>query len=150
MFFKKIFEFTFNSLESLAIFRMILFSSLLNRKVAHSFFLLSVFFERRLLTEFLAYCSDHKELKPQIYKSVFTCRTKDQSEEFCTSSKNTHWDFLCSDRSNLNLIRWLIFKIVSFVAINNGKNHYFKDHTYKADMGDHFDETEKFHQAAPL
>ena len=31
------------------------------------------------------------------------------------------WDFLCSDCSNLNLIRWLIFEIVSFVAIATDK-----------------------------
>ena len=33
----------------------------------------------------------------------------------------THWDFLCSDPSNLNLIRWKIFKIFSFVAIDIDK-----------------------------
>ena len=33
----------------------------------------------------------------------------------------THWDFLCSDHSNLNLMRWWILAIVSFVGINNDK-----------------------------
>ena len=33
----------------------------------------------------------------------------------------SHWDYLCSDRSNLNLIRWWILVIVSFVGINNDK-----------------------------
>ena len=32
-----------------------------------------------------------------------------------------HWDFLCSDRSNLNLMRWWILVIVSFVGINSDK-----------------------------
>ena len=33
----------------------------------------------------------------------------------------SHWDFLCSDRSNVNLMRWWILVIVSFVGINNDK-----------------------------
>ena len=33
----------------------------------------------------------------------------------------THWDFLCSDCSNLNLIRWWILLIVSFVRVNSDK-----------------------------
>ena len=32
-----------------------------------------------------------------------------------------HWDFLCSDRSNLNLMRWWILVIVSFVGVNSDK-----------------------------
>ena len=32
-----------------------------------------------------------------------------------------HWDFLCSDRSNLNLMRWWIIVIVSFLGINSDK-----------------------------
>ena len=33
-----------------------------------------------------------------------------------------HWDFLCSDRSNLELMRWWILVIVNFVGINGDKN----------------------------
>ena len=33
-----------------------------------------------------------------------------------------HWDFLCSDRSNLELMRWWILVIVNFVGINSDKN----------------------------
>ena len=32
-----------------------------------------------------------------------------------------HWDFLCSDHSNLKLIKWQIFEIVNFVAIDTDK-----------------------------
>ena len=32
-----------------------------------------------------------------------------------------HWEFLCSDCSNLNLMRWRILVIVSFLGINSDK-----------------------------
>ena len=32
-----------------------------------------------------------------------------------------HWDFLRSDRSNFNLMRWWILVIVSFVGVNSDK-----------------------------
>ena len=38
------------------------------------------------------------------------------------SSSKTHWDFSCSDRPNLKLIRWQIFKNDSLVAIDTEKN----------------------------
>ena len=34
---------------------------------------------------------------------------------------NTHWDFLCSDCSNLNLMRWWILVIVTFLGFNSDK-----------------------------
>ena len=33
----------------------------------------------------------------------------------------SHWDFLCSDCSNLNLMRWWILVIVTFLGINSNK-----------------------------
>ena len=32
---------------------------------------------------------------------------------------SSHWDFLCSDRPNLNQMRWCILVIVSFMDINS-------------------------------
>ena len=42
--------------------------------------------------------------------------------QFCyTQSSPPHWEFLSSDCSNLNLMRWWILLIVSFVSINSDK-----------------------------
>ena len=48
-------------------------------------------------------------------------RKCNRDQNFFIYSKHTRWDFLCSDRSNLNLMRWSILVIVSFVVINNDK-----------------------------
>ena len=42
-----------------------------------------------------------------------------------------HWDFLCSDRSKFNLMRWWILVIVTFLGINSDKITKSKDLSIK-------------------
>ena len=43
----------------------------------------------------------------------------------------SHWDFLCSDRSKFNLMRWWILVIVTFLGINSDKITKSKDLSIK-------------------